>query len=766
MYNARDFNTLICLFCAMRNRFYAAAFFLLSLFSRPVLAQDGDVPLKLDYGFKSQPGKNQDEAPVYIQSDQLEGRKDGEIEASGAVELRQLNQLILADRLIYFQNAREVTADGSVRIENANTVVTGPHLQYNLDTGVGDMDKSKFQFTDSQAHGSADTAHLAGKQQYVFSNVSYSTCPVDSDDWLLKVGELDIDRNEQIGVAHNARVEFMGVPILYTPWMDFPLNSARKSGFLAPTYGSTVSGGSELTVPYYWNISPNMDATIAPRVIAKRGDMLNDEFRYLEPTYSGTFHYDILPNDHTTGTSRSFTSLAQQQNFGGGLTGSLNLNRVSDDAYFRDLSDSVDVTSQTLLPREGMLSYSGGWWNSTVRMQGFQTLQDPLAPIVVPYNRLPQVTVAAQREEDNATVSVAGEYTNFTHPTSINGQRLLFYPSVSYPLVSSSAFYLTPKIGLHNTYYSLGANNVNDLPSTLRSIPIFSVDSGMTMERDVSLRGTDFVQTLEPRAYYVYIPYRNQDQLPVFDTIAADFNYTQLFTENRFFGNDRVGDANQITMALTTRLIDPANGMERLRAGIGDRLSATTPQVNLPYGPTTADTSRSDLLLWLSGQMTRAWSLDNALQYNPSQAQSQLFNSSLRYQPESGKVLNLGYRYTRDTIRAVDASSQWPLGGHWSGVMRWNYSLLDGQIMEAMAGLEYNQSCWALRLVAQRFAIATDQISSGIFLQLELNNMVSVGSDPLATLRQNIPGYTKMNVPPGALGTPGALGASPMQNWP
>jgi LPS-assembly protein len=619
------------------------------------------------------------------------------------------------------------------------------------------MTQPRFQFGDNHARGEADTLHMAGRENYALQNVSYTTCPAHDDDWLLKVRELDIDRASQIGTAHDARVEFMGVPILYTPWMDFSLNSGRKSGFLAPTFGSTVTGGTDLTLPYYWNISPNLDATIAPRFIAKRGNMLNDEVRYLEPTYSGEAHVDVLPNDRLEGSTRSFMSLNHRQNFGYGLNGTVHVERVSDSAYFVDLSDSVNLTSQTNLLREGLLSYGGGWWNAAARVQSFQTLQDPLAPVVVPYRRLPQLSLGVLRTVDRATVSLAAEYTDFHHPTYVDGRRLLLYPSVSYPLIASPAFYLTPKIGLHSSYYSMGDNNTGNLPNASRTLPIFSLDSGMTLERDTRLRGHDYVQTLEPRAYYVYIPYRNQSSLPLFDTALSDFTFTQIFAENRFLGSDRIGDANQVTAALTSRLIEPDSGVERLRVAIAQRFSAISPQVNLvepasanmapPTQPNASPnvTNKSDILLGVFGQMTRVWSLDSTFQYNPSQRQSDLFNTALRYQPELGKVINLGYRFTRDEIRQVDMSAQWPLSTHWHGVARWNYSLLDGRILEALTGLEYNQRCWALRLVAQRFVTATQQTSSGLFVQLELNDMVAVGSDPLGLLRQSVPGYTKMN---------------------
>jgi len=731
----------------MRFRLNPIAFLLLYAFTSLVYADENDeLTLKLDNVpvniQENHPAKGPDNSPIFISAERMEGHKDGQIEALGEVELRKRGQAIYADRILFFKESKDLSAVGAVRVEQDNNVILSPQLKFNLDTSTGDMTKPVFRFGDTHARGNADNLHLAGREDYILHNVNYTTCPADQDDWLLKVRELEIDRNNQLGIAHGARVEFMGVPILYTPWMDFGLNSQRKSGFLGPVFGSTVSGGSDLSLPYYWNIAPNLDATLSPRIMTKRGILFNNELRYLEPTYSGEAHLDVLPGDHLAGSTRSRLTLKHVQSLGNGLSDSINFTRVSDDAYFRDLSDTVSGTSQTTLLREGVLSYAGSWWDAQTRVQSFQTLQDPAAPVTPPYNRLPQFSLSAQRVIDKASILFAGEFVDFHHPTLVNGRRLVLYPGVSYPLVAQPSFYMTPKLGLHYTNYSMGDNNFGSFTNTSRALPIFSLDSGMTMERDWTLTGHDFVQTLEPRAYYVYIPYHDQSLLPNFDSVQGDFNFAQMFTENRFLGSDRIGDANQVTLALTSRLLEPDSGAERLRIAIGQRFSANTPRVNLVTP--TSSTNKSDILLAASGQINRFWSMDSTYQVSPNQSQTQLFNASARYQPEAGKVLNLGYRFTRNSLRQLDLSAQWPVSVHWRGVARWNYSIQDGRILEALGGLEYNQRCWTVRMVAQRFATATQQDATGFFIQLELNDLVAVGADPLSLLRQSIPGYTKL----------------------
>lgn len=729
----------------MRFRLTPVALSLFCAFATAAYADDEGLILRQDRTLINPPGnapqRNTEPTPAFISADHLDGVQGEVLEATGAATLRKQGQAISADRLLYRQQLQQVVADGNVQIEQDGNMIWSQHLELNLDTNIGDMQRPQFLLGANQARGGAATLHMLGRQKYVLQEANYTICPVGDDGWLLKVRELEIDRERQIGTAYGARVEFMGVPILYTPWLDFALNDQRKSGFLGPVFGSTVKGGNEVTLPYFWNIAPNRDVTFSPRVMLKRGILLNNEARYLDSTYAGEAHLDVLPNDRVAGRTRSFFALAHNQSFGAGLNATLNLNRVSDDAYFRDLSNSVSGTSQTNLTREGLLSNNQGWWSAAARVQSFQTLQEPAAPVAVPYRRLPQLTLGAQRTLTGANLNFTSEYVNFGHPTSINGQRLVLYPSVSYPLVARPAFYLTPKLGVHSTYYNLGENNTSALPNTVRTLPILSLDSGATLEREWSLAGHDYVQTLEPRAYYVYIPYRDQSLLPNFDSAEADFSFAQIFTENRFFGSDRVGDANQVTLALTSRLLDPESGAERLRVAVGQRFTSGIPRVNL-VTPTQTP-SKSDILFAASGQVTAAWSLDSSLQYNPNQSRPEKFNVAARYQPEGGKVINLGYRYTRASLRQSDISTAWPLSSHWRAVARWNYSWQDKRILEALGGLEYNESCWTLRIVAQRFATATQETSTGFFVQLELKDLVRLGSDPLSVLQQSIPGYAK-----------------------
>ncbi|HEX7812487.1 MAG TPA: LPS-assembly protein LptD [Burkholderiales bacterium] len=686
-----------------------------------------------------------DPVPLFFDADRAQGHIDQELEAEGNVRLRRRGESIFSDYLYYAFPEQELTATGNMRFERHGDVLTGDKLFYDLDSESGFVDNPTYRFPRYRARGSASKLLVESRDLYKVQKATYTNCDVGDDDWFIRVDRLELDRQRDLGVARNATVVFKGVPVLYSPYLDFSLSGRRKTGLLAPTFGSTGQSGFEVTQPFYWNIAPNRDATIAPRFLARRGTLLNSEVRYLEPNLSGELRGEYLPDDRIKDESRYGYAWQHRQAFGYGFSGAFDIQGVSDDTYFTDLSDKIAATSQTNLPRDGSLFYDGDWWNTTARVQKFQTLQDPLAPVVPPYARVPQLTLSANRQTSYlADLGMYGEYVDFDHPTLLNGQRQILYPSVSFPL-QTSFFYVTPKLGYHATRYSFEGTG---LPDETRELPIYSLDSAVTFERQTTFRGRDFIQTLEPRLYYVYIPFREQDQLPNFDTALADFNLAQIFTENQFTGGDRINDANQLTAAVSSRFIDPQDGNEQLRFTVGQRFYFKEQQVSLDNSARSFN--RSDLLLAMNGRIASHWLAGFGMQYSANENRVERSNAALRYQPGIGKLLNFGYRFTRDSLEQVDLSAQWPLGGRWSGLARWNYTLQDKHLLEGLAGLEYNAGCWSARIVLHRFVSATQEYVNSMFFQLELNGVSRIGSNPLEVLRQNISGYTKTNESPPA----------------
>ncbi len=717
------------------------------------------------------PPSNDDVVPLFIDADRIQGHNDRETEAQGDVRLRKRGQAMFADWLRYDKPRDAVTAAGNVRLEQANDTIEGTRLEYSLGTDRGVMENPRYtltprtpgrppepgtpRFTDADARGRAERLLFEGAGQYRAKRAEYTTCAPGNDDWFIRSGELFIDKGRDVGIAHDASIVFLGQTIFYSPYLSFSLHQQRKSGFLTPHYGSSSKSGIELTVPYYWNIAPNRDATIAPRLLTKRGLLVNNEFRYLEPTYSGETRLEFLPGDQQKNDATRYALFVQhRQALPYGWHGTLNLQKASDDTYFTDLSTQINLTSQVLLPREGVLSRGGTWgrtgvYGLTAHVQSWQTLQaDLLNPITPPYNRLPQLTLTAQNEGILASdFDLFSSYVSFEHPTLANGKRLLAYPSLSAPIHTPYA-YVTPKVGMHVTHYALDQTTTT-FPDTTRALPIFSLGSGLVLERDAPLFGKNVIHTLEPALYYVYVPFRDQSRIPNFESGLQDINFATLFSENQFSGQDRINDANQVTLGVTSRLIDGATGSERLRVGVAQRYYFQSQRVTLPgVPPRSTQSSSSDLLAAASGTVARNWSANVGWQYNTDQSKSQRFNVGTRYQPQPGKVLNLVYRYTVNSIEQTDVSAQWPLSSRWSAVGRWNYSHRDDRTLEALGGFEYNGGCWVLRVVGHRFATATREASTSVFVQLELNGVSRIGSNPLDILRRNIAGYVRQDPRP------------------
>lgn len=722
-------------------------------------------------------------APTHITARRMHGVNEVEMVAEGAAELQRATDFLRAERIVFRQDTEEVEAVGNVHLLNPDSSITGPRLRMRMSDNTGEFESPNYLIRHQPpaepepaltilglpvvsksgkvlaktgrnierpavtASGGADRLEFRGEEQYHLENATYSTCEPGRRDWEIRVSQLDLDYTNELGDARDATLYFKDTPLFHTPWLNFSLNNRRKSGLLAPTIGSSSKSGFEFTVPWYWNIAPDMDATIAPRLLTKRGVQFNTELRYLDPAYKGTVRAEYLPGDRLADMDRYGYSVMHTHSFGYGLTGTLNLNHVSDDKYFSDLSTRMHVVSQGNLLRQGVLNYAGPWYGGSLLVQSYQTLQDPdKPPLPTPYSLLPQVRGQATRHDLplGLAFNLQGEYANFDHPTLILGRRTTFYPQLSLPLMKD-AFWLTPKVGFHSTRYELDRNGTVDA-SQSRGLPIASLDGGFTMERNLDWFGRDLLQTLEPRAYYLYVPKRDQGSIPVFDTALADFNYAQMFSENRYAGGDRMGDANQLTLALTSRMIDPGTGVELLRATLGQRYYFKDPTVTLP-GETLHSGRAADLLAAVSGQVMPKVYADFGWQYNPRDAETERLTLGGRYQPMPGKVLNTTYRYARDQFGQVDVSGQWPLGGPWHGVGRFNYSTRERRPVEVIGGLEYNGGCWVGRFVVQRIATLASDPSTAMFVQIELNDLSRIGSNPLDLLRRNIPGYGVINQP-------------------
>ena len=698
--------------------------------------------LKMDVELKGSVVAGQ-EGPLFLTANRIESNAPGIIEASGNVEARQAGQNFFADWLLYDTTSDTVQARGKVRLERPALLVAGDSLKLNLNDYSGELTEPVYRFSGQPGRGDASRIDFIDKNRYALQDASYTTCPVDNDDWFLRVRDLDIDKTRNVGTARNASLHFLGVPILYTPWLDFPLDNSRKTGVLAPTIGTTERSGLDILVPYYLNLAPNYDATLYPRLLSKRGVQLGGEFRYLLDDFSGENRLEFLPNDNEANRSRWSVALNNSYRLNANTRAGMQFNRVSDDDYFRDLSNLISATSISHLNREAWVVTQHANWNAELRAQSFQTLQDSSAALIVePYARLPHARLGmAQTFGNGLEFKLDSEATRFAHPTLTEGTRVLAYPTLRLPLSNSFGF-LTPQIGWHSSYYVLD-DSVAEQRIT-RNLPIFSLDSGVYMDRPFRFAGRDYEQTLEPRVYYVFAPYRDQDAIPVFDTALLDFSYAQMFTENQFIGGDRINDANQLTVAITSRFVETDSGLERLQVTLGQRYYFSEQKVTLP-GVAPRSSNATDLLVAVSGQITHDWRVDTAWQFDTESGTTIRQNLGASYRPGPGRAMNFGYRFIDQTTEQIDLSAQWPLGNRWYGMFRYNYSFQDNKLVEGLAGLEYNGGCWVMRGVFQRLATKENQSTDAFFIQLELNGMGRLGSNPLDVLKQSVPGYRPSN---------------------
>ncbi|MCL2161563.1 MAG: LPS-assembly protein LptD [Betaproteobacteria bacterium] len=700
--------------------------------------------------------------------------------AEGEAELQRDTLTLTADRLTYREPTDEVLADGNVCLkhDDGRFEMSGPSASFVVGARTGEIIDPKYAMSRIRppreegaqprlvsGSGHANSLRFEGENQYRATNATWSTCKGAKPDWYIKAGELELDYDREIGTARNGKVVFKDVPIFWLPWAEFPLAGQRHSGILPPTMESSTKTGFGLSIPYYWNIAPNYDLTLTPRYMSRRGTQLGAEARYMGATYSGMTRAEYMPNDSITGEARSLASLQHRHWLTPRLYGSIDLNRVSDDRYFEDLSTRVSMSSKVNLLREGRLMYvGGGWWNLSGLAQSYQTLSpDPARPTGMPYRRLPQIALNATRPgEFSRFLGTSGldlawksEFVRFVHPDEHrpDATRLTAYPQLSLPL-HWPGFYITPKIGLHYTRYDIDRKQSQpDMRDSIsRAVPIFSIDSGLNFERNTRLFGSDYVQTLEPRIYYLNTAYRRQDDIPLFDTSRYDFGFAQLFSENLYTGGDRIADANQLTTAVTSRLINPATGAENLQVILGQRYYFQDQRVTFDERTPRTNT-RTDLLAGFSARMGRYASFDSLWQYNPSVGQTERYTATMRYNPSHARALNLGYRFARDILRDVDISGQWPLWGRWYGVTRMTYSLKDSKMTETIAGLEYNGGCWVLRMGAHRYTLREREANNAYFLQLELNDFTSIGSggNVVSLIQRSVPGYGMINEPSGGL---------------
>ncbi|MGH8575627.1 MAG: LPS-assembly protein LptD [Gammaproteobacteria bacterium] len=680
----------------------------------------------------------------------------------GGVELVRDRQAVAADLLTYRRDRRIAEAEGHIRYWDPSIYWSGRHALVEFDNDRARLVGGAYRIPGRRAHGEARTVtHNSRKDETRLTEVDYTTCEREVPEWRLEARRMKIDHDEQWGEAYHVFLNVLDVPIFYTPYITFPISDRRKSGFLPPSIGSSSDSGFDFTLPYYWNIAPEMDATIAPRILGDRGVLLGGQYRYLIARGDGELNAEYLPVDSERNDDARWLIGYNHEQYFAGPRGHLliKFNRVSDDEYFDDLGTSLALTSRRYLEQRADARYYGDLWNVLARFQGYQTVDATIPEINQPYDRLPQVYFNAYspRREGGLNLDLLTQTSYFSRGAGPVGGRIDLRPVVSVPFHTAGTF-LEPRLGVEYTQYLLDQpateTTADETPNRL--LPILSVDSGLLYERDVAFGGRSLLQTLEPRFFYLYIPEVDQDDLPIFDTGQYDVSFGQLFRENRFSGPDRVGDANQISLGVTSRFIDRDSGFEHLRASIGQSYYFADREVSLTPGQVDDDPV-SEVVGELVTRFTNGLSGRADVIFDPNDTSFNLGLLGLRYLPDPSTVVNAEYRIRRDIrgigetgVEQTDVSLRLPVTRSLSVVGRWNYSLDGNETLEAAVGLEYESCCYAVRTVARRFINPTEDPSTGeeddaldnqIFVQLELKGLAGFGRSTTSFLKRSIPGY-------------------------
>jgi len=701
-----------------------------------------------------------DQDQLAVLADEAELRQTGATTVSGRVVLRRGPRTVAADSLTFYREANLIEALDGLRVWDGQLYAHAAEAQVDLTSDQIWLGDVHYRFLEERGRGNATAVQLANTGIALIERGTYSTCDPGTDDWVLSASQITLDQNTDIGTARDVTVHFLGVPLLYTPFISFPLGSDRKSGLLPPSAGTSSRTGLEMRVPYYWNIAPERDATLGVRATTKRGPALEGEYRYLMPSGRGTVQLEYFPNDREYGDARNLARLRHTQSFQAlsrTWGASVDAANASDPDYFKDLGTKLEVTSSQFLERGADLWTVGDHWRALARVQDYQTMDTDIARVNRPYSRLPQVLLNAgtPNRYEGFSLGLRGETVRFVQPQRVEGQRVDLASSVSYPMRTPATF-VVPRAGMRHTGYwledSLPGTAGDPRPpgsgdSPTRTLPVASLDAGAFFDRDTEYAGRPLLQTLEPRAYYLYVPYRDQDDLPVFDSALYTFSFYQLFRDNRFSGADRVGDANQLTLALTSRLADGQDGTELARASVGAIQYFRDRRVQLPGVPEERGDS-SDLVAEVAALLGPSWQGRSTWQWDTGDGQTDKLAVRARYQPDPRRIVNLGYLYLRDesdrrtSLDQADVSLRWQVNPRWSMVGRWNYEVPDSQLLDTFAGIEYETCCWGVRAIARRFlADSNEEYSTGFFLQLELKGLGGFGDDTVDFLREQIPGY-------------------------
>lgn len=732
-----------------------------------------------------------DTAETIVNSDASELFEGDTISFLGNVDLNRADQHLMSDKASYDTASDNMDAQGNVIYSEKQIAFASDTASLNLTNDQAVLRKALFVLPEAPIRGSSEVVYRDNNYQSRYHEAAFTSCAPGNQDWMIHAERMKLDKETGKGSARNAWLEFKGVPALYTPYISFPIDNRRVTGLLAPNWAQTQRNGTDISVPFYWNIAPNYDMTITPRYLARRGFMIRDRFRYLTDNSNGILQGEYLPGDQLLNKDRYMGSWKDTTRFTQHLSSDINLNYASDKTYFNDLNNALGIQTSSYLPTTAFVNYGRTGVNFSTGVQHYQAIDRAVTEAGLPYSVLPRVNMNLSHGFENMPIKLdmTNQFSYFSHNVLDNGQRINIIPSISLPFESTAGFFI-PKVNVNYTQYQFdNIHNASRPGSVTRTLPTFSVDSGLGFEKQLNFENSSYTHTLEPRLFYLYVPYKDQSQIPVFDTSRLDTNFSSLFQENRYSGYDRIQDANQVTLSLSSRLINATSGLEPVHVNLGNILYFQDRKVNMYdayYGisdcsllgnlslvynsncyalsnPNPPQTSKvSNFIAEVGGQFTQNLSYKTGMQWDPQKNSFARGEAGLSYRNMNNEVINMGYRYRQTDpyfapagISQSDISFRWPLFGEWYALGRWQYSLNFDRTTESFIGLEKENCCWRMRFLARRyingynantniaFVPSTLQPETAFFIQLELKGLSGLGSSVESFLQRNLVGYRK-----------------------
>jgi len=675
---------------------------------------------------------------VELTTDNANIQTGGNAEFDGPVEIRSRGNLIKAGSARYDAETGVFRAANGVEFSDTDSRFSSDTARYDTINGRLDLSGADFLIGRTPARGSARNVSVSSTGVVRLDKVSYTSCPPGNNSWMLQADSIKLDQQSGIGTAKRASLRFKGVPFLYLPYFTYPITDDRKSGLLFPSIGTSDSRGFEVTQPYYWNVAPNFDMTVEPHYMSKRGLQLGAESRLLTRRNNAKLWLDYLPSDDQANIDRWQYDLHVTTSLPKSWRATTEAAGVSDDQYHEDLSARQSSSSQTHLNRSVTFEYYDEVWALTGRFQGFQTIDAAVMQPDEPYQQLPQLVAVGNWRDKwlGLDYQFASEANYFYRKDSTTGARVNVQPAVSIPM-QRGGLYIRPRLMVDYTAYSLQDLTTTSDGSPSRLAPVASIDAGAVFERLAGNRDR-YLVTLEPRVLYAYIPFRNQNDLPVFDTIRPDFNLVQLYRYNRFLGPDRLSDTNQLSMGITGRMLQADDGRELLTATVGQTLFFDSGNETLP-GEIASTEDSTDYIAELGIKIWKKWNIDLRYQYDTDINASDRTSIRLKYRPGDGKAFNVAYRYARDSLEQTDFSFSYPIGEQWNVIGRYNYSIPDSLALDRFLGVEYESCCWGISLLSRRtVARGTDNTESVLAVQFVLKGFSNFGNRTSQDLQRDI----------------------------